>query len=368
MRLAIAAGGTGGHIYPALALIETLNSGGASTETLVFGREEGMEKSILGEQTGVTYVGLRVRSFTIRKPLAALVAIFRIAGSVCRSIKELSRWKPDAVIGMGGYVAAPVVLAAVLARFPVAIADQNALPGRANRRLARWVKRVFMAYEESAKYFPREKSILTGIPLRRALHDSTEFAPFEEFGLSAGRFTILVFGGSQGARALCEATAAMITKLNDVNIPYQILLQAGKRNIDLCKEMNLPENVSCIDTIEDMAGAYACSDLVVCRAGAVSLAEIALVGKAAILVPYPYAKDDHQMHNARVWEKTGAARIIEQDNLNGNVLAEEIASLMNNRDALISMSQAAKRLSHPDATEHMLRELEMLADKKWRSA
>jgi len=357
MRLAIAAGGTGGHIFPAVSVLEALALRHGSS-ALVLGREAGLERTLLGATPGVEYAAVRIRPFLRREMLKWPMVMTETVAAVLKAVGTLRRWKPDVVLGMGGYVAAPVVLAAALARFPVAIADQNALPGRANRRLAPWVKRVFCAYRESVKYFPTEKCRLTGIPLRKAICRSSTNPPFEEFGLKRGVFTILVFGGSQGAVALCEATREMLRFLDKESLLYQVLLQVGTRNLDWATNARLPGQVRVAGMIENMAGAYACADLVVCRSGAVSLAEMAVQGKPAILVPYPFAKDDHQSRNAEVWENAGAAHLIRQSALTGENLANMVIQLMKDRETLVAMSNAALNLARPDAAEAMLRELE----------
>lgn len=363
MRLAVAAGGTGGHIFPAVALIEGLLARGDSA-ALVFGRETGMERDILGNRSDIEYVGLRVRPFLRRNVTSWHIAAGELMRSVTRTCRMLRRWKPDAVLGMGGYVSAPVVMAALLTRFPVAVADQNALPGRANRLFAPFVSRVFCGCEESLRHFAEKKRRFTGIPLRPAAVTQPTTKPFEKFGLLPERFTVLVFGGSQGALALCEAVKEMLPILDRQEKPYQVLLQAGSRNANWIQEARLPNNVLTVQMIDDMAGAYACADAVVCRAGAVSLAEMAVQGKPAILVPYPFAKDNHQAINAKAWSAVGAAKVIEQRLLTGQRLAEQLIELMNNPSDLSRMAFAARSLGKPNATETMIAELEAMVTQR----
>ncbi|HNT37074.1 MAG TPA: undecaprenyldiphospho-muramoylpentapeptide beta-N-acetylglucosaminyltransferase, partial [bacterium] len=311
MRLAIAAGGTGGHIFPAVALIEGLLARKDSA-ALVFGRSTGMERNILGNRHDIEYVGLQIRPFLRSRLTVWPIALAELVQSVFFACRTLRQWKPDAVLGMGGYVSAPVVMAALLTRLPVAVADQNALPGRANRFLGRFATRVFCGCEESLPFFSKRKRRLTGIPLRVGATMACERPPFETFGLKQGLFTLLVFGGSQGALALCEAVRQMLPVLDQHGVPYQILLQVGARNSEWIENAQMPNHVKTVEMIEDMSAAYACADAVVCRAGAVSLAEMAVQGKPAILIPYPFAKDDHQTKNAKAWGDVGAARVIEQ--------------------------------------------------------
>lgn len=358
VRLAIAAGGTGGHIFPSLAVIEALEKSDRDTYVVFFGRRSGMEKDILGGIKGVKYCGMKIRPFIRRKPLSVPLVALDLAASIWQARRELKRFQPDVVLGMGGYVSAPAVLAAVLSRFPVAIAEQNVLPGQVNRWMARWVDRVFYAYQESEKFLQKGNTRLTGIPLRESIINKVENPPYRQFGLDEDKFTILIFGGSQGARALCEAAFGMADYLDHSR--YQVLLQAGKRNLPWCAERDTPENFTIVDHIQDMAGAYGCADVVVSRAGAVSLAEMAVQGKPALLVPYPFAKDDHQRLNAKAWENTGAGKIIDQLELSGETLAREILALAKDTDTLQRMSAAGLSLAIPDATQRIIKELEEL--------
>jgi UDP-N-acetylglucosamine--N-acetylmuramyl-(pentapeptide) pyrophosphoryl-undecaprenol N-acetylglucosamine transferase len=286
-------------------------------------------------------------------------ALLANAGAFLQAMGIVGRFKPDVVLGTGGYVSAPVVVAAWLARKPVVLQEQNSVPGLTNRLLARVADEVHLAFSESRGFFAHKDRLkLTGNPVRRMILSGDRKAALARFGLSEGKPTVFVFGGSRGARRINEATLDAMTKLRGA-LPAQFILQTGKEDFAWAKEraesQSLP--VTVVPYLTHIHEAYAAADLVVCRAGAMTLAEIAACGVPAILVPYPFAAYNHQETNAQNLAERGGAVLIRDAELTGDRLAADLKRLVQDRETLIKMSVNARRFARPDAADRIARGL-----------
>jgi len=355
----MAGGGTGGHLFPALALAEEFKKKVPDVEIIFMGGRGGLEERVVPKH-GYPLVVFDVEGIKRRTGLKRIKAIGKAARSTVRAIGLLRSIRPDGVIGSGSYSSAPVVMAARLLGIKTAILEQNAMPGLTNRWLGKFVDRIYIAFEQAKDFFPARRTLLAGNPIRReiiegpasgarAAHNGHNGA-----GHKAGRkFSVLVFGGSQGATAINTAFLDATEYLTDIWPVLRVVHQAGEDGYQKARESYKRKNlkVELHTFIDDMAAAYRSSDLVVCRAGATSIAEITALGIAPILIPYPFAADDHQTVNARCLAEAGAAVMIKQDKLTGSSLAGAIRSLYENPAELKSMRDKVKGFGRPHAGE-----------------
>ncbi|HEX8888525.1 MAG TPA: undecaprenyldiphospho-muramoylpentapeptide beta-N-acetylglucosaminyltransferase [Pyrinomonadaceae bacterium] len=345
MRVLIAAGGTGGHIYPGIAVANEVMRRDAKSEVEFVGTARGLEtrlvpkagfKLSLIESAGLKNVGLAAR-------LRGLLVLPKSFFAARRLIRE---FKPDVVVGAGGYVSGPVLLMAALMRIPTLVMESNALPGFTNRQLARFVDKAAVTFEAALPYF-RGKGIVTGNPVRR------EFFDIPPKKRDATRFSVLVFGGSQGARAINEAMVEALPHLEAQRDVLFVTHQTGEADFEKVsagyKDAGWSEHADVRRYIDDMVAEFARADLIISRAGATTSAELVAAGKAAIMIPFPQAADDHQRKNAEALEADGAARMILQKDLTGERLAKEIATLVNAPDELTKMEEQSRKLARGDA-------------------
>jgi UDP-N-acetylglucosamine--N-acetylmuramyl-(pentapeptide) pyrophosphoryl-undecaprenol N-acetylglucosamine transferase len=346
MKLVIAGGGTGGHLFPALALIEEFKRRDESTEIIFLGGRHGLEEKVVPGY-GYELELLDVDSLKKRKGLNRLKAIYKAIKATFKALLILRKIRPDGVIGSGSYSSGPVVLAARLLRIKTAILEQNALPGLTNRLLGRVVNRVYTAFEAAGGYFVPGRTVLAGNPVRRGI--------MQVHGDKAnnGKFNLLIFGGSQGATTINAAFLDATEYLTDIWNSLRVVHQTGREGYGAAEAAYSRKGlkVELHSFIDDMARAYASADLVICRAGATSIAEITALGLAAILVPYPFSTDDHQEVNARYLAERGAAVMIRQDELTGSTLASAIRNFFEDRRELERVKDSVRVLGRPDAAE-----------------
>jgi UDP-N-acetylglucosamine--N-acetylmuramyl-(pentapeptide) pyrophosphoryl-undecaprenol N-acetylglucosamine transferase len=346
MRIVFAGGGTGGHLFPGLAVAREFQRRDGKTAILFIGTEQGIEYRVLPKE-GFQLETLPVKGMKGRGARGLLDALYGVPAGLARSLTILRGFRPDCVIGLGGYASGPVLLAAKLRRIRCAIMEQNLRPGFTNKTLARWVDRVFTAYRESEKYFPGAHVLETGNPVRW-----TEAPQIKR----SEKFTLLIFGGSAGARRINYAVVDALKLLDDLKNHIVITHQTGQLDYDSIKRAygSLPFQATVTPFIERMDEAYAGADLVLCRAGALTIAELTVFGKAAILVPYPYAIYDHQRSNAESLQERGAAAMILDRDLTGALLAERIRGYFTDRARLERMAAAARALGRPDAAARIV--------------
>src|SRR5690242_1255576 len=345
MRVMIAAGGTGGHIYPGIAVAQEIMRRDGSSEVHFVGTARGLETRLVPqagfELSLIESAGLKNVSLGARvKGVALLPRSFNSARKLMR------QFQPDVVVGAGGYVSGPVVLTAALTNRPTLVMESNALPGWTNRVLARFVDRAAVSFEQALPYF-RGKAVVTGNPVRR------EFFEIPPKRREPGALSLLVFGGSQGAHAINEAMIAALPGFKHLPVMLRIKHQTGAADFEKVNaayaEAGWSEQAEVRSYIDNMMSDFAQADLVICRAGATTTAELIAAGKASIMIPFPYAADDHQRKNAEALQAAGAARMIVQQELSGERLLEEIEDLSNNPLLIDRMEEAGRGLARGDA-------------------
>lgn len=350
MKLLLAGGGTGGHLFPAIALAEQLKIEEPQSEVLFVGTERGLEARMLPE-LGWTLKTIEMSGWAGRGGLDRLKVLGMLLKSFSQSRAILQQFKPDVVVGVGGYASVPALLAAKTLGVPYLVHEQNAWPGLANRLLGRWAKRVCLSFDEADRAFHRSATVLTGNPVRAGM----ERCP----NLPEDKLCLLVFGGSQGARAINRAVVAALPHLDEWRDNLTIIHQAGHADYEATQrgyDDNGWTNAEVQPFITDMVSAYAKASLVVCRAGATTLAELAVCGRPAILVPYPHAAAGHQAANAQALASKGAAVMIEEPDLTAERLAKLISGLLHDRASLTSMAATAKSLARREAAARLLQE------------
>ncbi len=342
----ITAGGTGGHVYPGLAVARALQEQGIPVVWM--GTKKGLEARVIPE-AGIEMAWLEVSGIRGKGAAALLMAPFRLTKALLQSVKIMKKYRPAAVLGMGGFVAGPGGLVASMMGIPVIIHEQNARAGTTNKLLSRVVLEILEGFPGT---FPKKRDALAvGNPVRPEI----AALPVPEERL-AGRedkpFALLVVGGSLGAKALNELVPRALCNLPK-ELPIEVVHQAGEATLELAektyKAAAVPAHI--VPFIEDMAGAYEWADLIICRAGALTIAEVSAAGLASILVPYPYAIDDHQTENAKYLAEKGAAILAKQDELTQEALTQVLEALMTDRDRLLEMSNKARDAAMPDATQ-----------------
>ena len=361
MRLLLAAGGTGGHVIPALVVAREFCARDAARQVLFVGTVRGVETRMV-PQAGFSLELLKVGALQGQAAAARLKTVLGLPGAFWRAIRILDRFQPHVVLGVGGYAAGPVMLAAGWLNIPVAVLEPNAFPGLANRWAAPYVPRAFLAFPETASYFAPGKAVLVGVPVRK---DFFEIPPKHH----VPPYTILVFGGSQGARSLNRAVVEALPFLAHSKEDLLLLHQTGEREYNAVREACAQHSVQAevFPYLERMSEAFNRADLVVCRAGANTVAELAAAGRAAILVPYPAAANQHQLRNAEALARIGAARLILDRDLNGERLFSTVWELLHNPAELKRMETAIRRLAHPEASSRIVDELERLSESEPRT-
>jgi UDP-N-acetylglucosamine--N-acetylmuramyl-(pentapeptide) pyrophosphoryl-undecaprenol N-acetylglucosamine transferase len=350
-RWVVAGGGTGGHVTPALALAERIRARG--DEVLLLGSSHGLESRLVPE-AGFALRVLPAAQIMGKGLLARIGAVFAIARGVLAARKVLRAERSEIVVSVGGYASVPAALAAAWLRLPLAIVEPNAEPGRANRGMARLARRIFVHFERAAQRLapPGDTRVTTpGIPLRTALVEAFAAAPTRH--APTPPLSLLVFGGSQGAKQLNDAMLELAPRLRE---GLRIVHQTGEADRERVAAGYAAAGVEAevVDFAPDMPRRYREADLALCRAGALTVAELAMAGLPALLVPYPYAADDHQRANAEALEAAGAARVLPSRPLESEMLAEALLGFVAAPNSLKPMSEAASRLARPDAADDIV--------------
>lgn len=350
-RIIIAGGGTGGHLYPGIAVARELKKRSPDAEVLFVGVPWGLEAKVVPAE-GFPLRCLKVRGLVGMGAGAKVKSLALLLPAVLEAGEIIREFRPEVVVGLGGYSSAPLLAAAVIKGVPSLIMEQNVKPGLTNRLLGKVAKRVAVSFEASISQFPSGRAVHTGNPVRAEMGTVERKAARKILGLNPDQFTLLVFGGSRGARSINAGMRAAAPLMSGLRERIQIFHQTGS---DMsAKEVEDAYAAAGIKAmvrpyIYQMAEAYAAADLVVCRAGASTLAELTACGRAALLIPYPFAAENHQEVNARTLEKKGAARCILDRDATGERLALEIAAFMEDDAALRGMEEAAGSLARKDA-------------------
>ncbi|MFH1807252.1 MAG: undecaprenyldiphospho-muramoylpentapeptide beta-N-acetylglucosaminyltransferase [Pseudomonadota bacterium] len=366
LRLLIAGGGTGGHVFPALAVAEALRARKDGSQVLFVGTERGFEARAV-PAAGFDIAFIRISGLKRVGLLGTVRTLLRLPLSLLSSWSILSRFQPQAVLGVGGYASGPVLLAAWLKRLPSAVAEQNSVPGFTNRVLGKLVRAVFGSFEHSARYFDARRFRVVGNPVRAAL---AEQAREERPAAATDTVRVLVLGGSQGARPLNEKLPQGFALAMQRGLKLEITHQAGEADAERARQVYAGQGVPATvhSFIDDMAAAYGAADLVVGRAGATTCAELTALGIPSILIPFPQAADDHQTLNARALADAGAAVVIPQHELDAESLSTALHALCGDgAGRLGQMREAARSLGRPEAAHQLVDALCALArgDKPW---
>jgi UDP-N-acetylglucosamine--N-acetylmuramyl-(pentapeptide) pyrophosphoryl-undecaprenol N-acetylglucosamine transferase len=345
LKIIIAGGGTGGHLFPGIAVAEEFLKRSHENDVRFIGTEKGLEKKVLKGLGFQLYI-LPVEGIKGRGFLKTLTALMKIPRSFLQSYRIIHDFKPDIVIGVGGYASGPAVMMARFMGIRTVIMEQNALPGITNRILGKCVDRIFLTFPDTAHWFPEKKTIVCGNPVRSAF--------LSECGTSVVRdrkFTILIFGGSQGAHAINTAVIDAFPYLDKIGRKLKLIHQTGEKDLESVLRSYEAHGIDAevLPFITDMAGAYRSSDLIICRAGATSIAEITACGKAAILIPFPFAVNDHQTKNAEILVRSNAAIMIHEKDLTGKRLAETLDGLYRNPQAIREMEEQSGCLGNTKA-------------------
>ncbi len=364
MRAVIAGGGTGGHLYPGITLAREILRRDPQGAVLFVGTEGGLESRVLPKE-GLDLKTIPVSGLKGKKKGEQLRAVLQLPSALARSLSILRSFRPDVVIGVGGYASGPLALGAFLTGRKVVLQEQNSVPGLTNRLLGRIAERIYTAYDEAAGYFPRRKVRKVGNPIRALQWEGDARSAKKFFGLDPALPLVLVIGGSLGAHAVNEAVMKMVMKMKGEEKGIQFLHQTGEADAESVREAYGAAKIRSVvkPYLYEMAPAYQAADLAVSRAGAIALSELAAAGLPAVLIPFPHAADDHQLKNAQVLEGAGAARLIPQEELTPERLSSELRELLGNPELPARMQNAARQCARPSAAKDLVDDLEGILTK-----
>ena len=355
LRIVIAGGGTGGHLFPGIAVAQEFEVRNAANRIIFVSTGNPLEKSVLSK-TGYTLQTITAAGIKGRGLWNQLKSVAKIPKGILEANRILKNFSPDLTVGLGSYSAGPVVFAAWLRRIPIVVHEQNILPGITNRILSRFANRIYISFENTKSNMDSRKVQWTGNPVRRELLEySDRHAEGESDDSGKGLFTILIIGGSQGAHRINTAVIEALGLLEDKE-HLHFVHQTGDADQQPVKEAYHRNNIRCTvqSFFDNMAELYSWADLLICRAGATTVAEITALGKAVIFIPFPYAADNHQVLNAGTLAEDGAAEMIIEKDLSGQILSKKIAYYAAHREALNDMAAKSRRFGNPDAAKNIV--------------
>ena len=369
MRIIVSGGGTGGHIYPAITLINNIKKIVPDAQFLYVGTTKGLEADIIPREK-LPFVTIDISGFKRQLTAKNIFILLKALGGVVKARKIVKDFHPDVAIGTGGYVCGPILMAASLMHIPSLIQEQNAIPGVTNKILAKFVDKIAVGYQRAAKFFPANKVVFTGNPIRDDILLSTRRQGLMEFGLDTNKKTILISGGSRGAHSINQAMLEVHKHFAN-NYRVQLLHVTGKNEYDFVinslkqegLDVNNIDNIYVYPYLYDMPKAMAVADIAVSRAGATSLAELTAKGIPSVLIPYPYAAENHQEFNARELEKKGAAKVIINRELTGEKLINALEDMLASENRLLAMSEASRSMGRPSAAQAIAEMAVALAKK-----
>jgi len=370
MRIIIAGGGTAGHINPGIAVSKCIISKNKDSDILFIGTERGLEQELIPAE-GFKIEFIKARGLTRKLSFDVFFTASDMIRGYIESKKIIKKFKPDFVLGMGGYVCFPVIMAAVRLGIPTLIHESNSLPGIANKFLSQFVNIVAVSFKDTEKLFKKAKTVVfTGNPVREEIFTFSREEARTEEGLQKDSVLVLVFGGSRGAQKINESIIDMI-KINKGKLPYNLILSTGKTQYEAVVEklseggypIEMLQNVKIVSYIYDMPKYLSAADLVIGRAGAVTVSEITAAGIASILIPFPFATENHQEFNARSLEMNGASIVVLDKDLTGDILNQQISSLVDNKEQLARMAKSAKKMGVLDAAQKIVAVIEEFMNK-----
>jgi UDP-N-acetylglucosamine--N-acetylmuramyl-(pentapeptide) pyrophosphoryl-undecaprenol N-acetylglucosamine transferase len=355
MKIVIAGGGTGGHVFPGIAVAKMLRKEHEDVSVVFVGTSEGIEANIVPKE-GFEIKFIRSEGIVGRGILRGFISAVKLPLSIMDSFEILRQIRPEAVLGVGGYSSGPLLLSAYLMGIPTIIHEQNTIPGLTNRILGKFVNIIAVTYFESLQYFSKAKTYLTGNPVREEILNGDRNRGYSTFGLDKDLFTIFVFGGSSGAKNVNKALSEALIYLEEYKDHVQFIHQTGEKDFNYVRDFYHARGFkgSVIPFIHDMGDAYAVADLVISRAGATTLAELTICGKAAILIPYPHAAGNHQKANAKkLWDINAAQMILDSD-LSGKSLSDLVRNIFNEPDVISEMETVSRSIGRPDAAKKIV--------------
>ncbi|NEU29462.1 undecaprenyldiphospho-muramoylpentapeptide beta-N-acetylglucosaminyltransferase [bacterium LRH843] len=364
MRVVVSGGGTGGHIYPALSLIKEIKNQNKNAEILYIGTERGLESDIIPRE-GIPFETIHISGFKRKMSLDNVKTVLNFIKATARARKLIRAFKPDVVIGTGGYVCGPVVFAAAKLKIPTVVHEQNSVPGLTNKFLSKYVDRVAICFEEARDYFPENKVVFTGNPRASEVLNVNREAGVQSLNLESGKKTVLIVGGSRGARPINDAFHSIMHDFAKKN--YQVVYVTGSVHFETVMNKvkdSKPKNVIIKPFIHNMPDVLAATDLIVARAGATTLAEITALGLPSILIPSPYVTNNHQEKNANSLRENGAALVRSEKEMTGQQLLEDIDYILFEEGKLESMKESSKKLGVPDAAHNVYKVLVDLQNEK----
>jgi len=350
-RIVIAGGGTGGHVYPAIGIAKELQLIDSNIDIIFIGGATQLESKVV-PQNGFQFLPISIAGFPRKLTLKWFPVITKLLLGIIKSFQLLAKLQPDAVVGTGGYVSGPVLLAAWIHRIPTFLQEQNASPGLTNRIAGTWARMAYLALEAAASYFPSNVVMLTGNPIRRSISAvKRSLNTYEKLGLDSSLKTIFVMGGSQGAQAINSLIIEALKYLECHNQHFQLIHQTGRQDLQIVVGKYDKSSVKSVvqsyfDRIEEI---YSIVDLMVCRAGGMTVSEITACGIPAIFIPLPYAAGNDQLANAKTIANKGAGIVLDQFKIDGKILADCIINIITDSARLDSMSQASHKLGNSDA-------------------
>lgn len=353
MKVIVVAGGTGGHIYPAMAIIRKIEEKEKDSEILYIGTNDRMEKDIIPKM-GIKFVGLEMSGLN-RKNIFSNISVFkkfRIA--VKRASEEIDKFKPDVVVGAGGYITAPVLYAAHKKKIPTIIHEQNSIPGISNKFIGNFADRICVSLPHSMKLFPKEKVCYTGNPRSEEII-AADVLKKSEIGFKEDKKLVIVVMGSLGSTTMTQKIKDLIPGFNDKN--YQVLIITGKGYYDEYKDISVSDNVKIVPFMDNLINLMKDSDLIISRAGASTISEITAIGLPAILIPSPYVTNNHQYKNAKELSDKGACIIVTEEEFSKNKIINEIDKLFDNKEKYDEMSKNSRSLGIDDSATRIYDEI-----------
>ena len=360
MKYVVTAGGTGGHIYPALAIISEIRKQDKKSEILYIGTTDRMEKDIVPNYN-IKFIGIEISGLDRKRPLKNISVLKKYTAAKKKALSILKDFNPDIVIGVGGYITLPVLKAAFKLKIPTIIHEQNSIPGLANKLLAKKVNKICISLPGSKTYFDEKKVVYTGNPRSEEVLD-VSVCKKSEYGFKDNLKLVVFVMGSLGSTTMTNKLKEMIESFK--NKTYQVLVITGKNYYDNYKELNIPENVKLLPYCENLINLLKDTDLIVSRAGASTIAEITVIGLPAILVPSPYVTHNHQYKNALELENLGACKLITEEDFNKDKIISEIDKLFDNKEYYDNMHNSSLLLGIKDSKNRIYKVIqEVIGDK-----
>ncbi len=353
MKAIICAGGTGGHVFPALAIINKIKEKESLSQILYIGTTDRMEKNLI-PKLGIPYEGIEMEGIS-RKSIFKNISVFiKYKRAIKRAKKIIKEFNPDIVIGVGGYITAPVMIAAHKLKYKTMIHEQNSVPGVSNKLIAKYANRVCVSLPNTLSYFDREKTVYTGNPRSEEII-STKAANKKDFGLMENKKLVIIVMGSLGSTTMTKKIKELIPAFNLKD--YQVIIITGENYYDEFKSMNLPKNVAVVPFLDNFIQLLKKTDLIISRAGASTISEITAIGLPSILVPSPYVTANHQYLNAKELEENGASKLIREEDFSMNTVISAIDEILENKKTYDKMKKNALKLGVRDSATKFYEEI-----------